>query len=265
MPPSATLTHFSHTGTRWHTLSPHTRRKSTTLRLITGLAMPSQGQVLLRGHARTQSLASLVEYGRKSTPPDPPPPRIAMVFQNAALFDSLTIRQNIGFPLTKKTSLPAATVDAHVRTWMARVGLDDDILDRLPEELSGGMRKRASFARAVIFDPDNINTAPDIVCYDEPTAGLDSVSSTRIENVIVDLRQYCPTSVVVTHQFSTIRRTADRVVFLHDGVAVWQGSVSQLDTTDNPYVQQFMSSSLDGPLRTVDDQLLPGAPAPADR
>lgn len=228
------------------------------MRLISGLALPTEGEVVLRGQTRTHSLASVVEYGPVvRAAGEPAPPRIAMVFQNAALFDSMTIRQNIAFPLAQKTGLPSATIDGHVRTWLSRVGLPSDILDKLPEQLSGGMRKRASFARAVIFDPADLTTAPDIVCYDEPTAGLDSVSSTRIENVIAQLRVFCPTSVVVTHQFSTIRRTADRVIFLHDGVAVWQGPVSKLDTTDNPYVRQFMTSSLDGPLRTADDEIFP--------
>lgn len=110
------------------------------------------------------------------------------------------------------------------------------------------MRKRVSLARAVIYDPDDPTTTPDLLLYDEPTAGLDPTGSTRVENIIRGLQEVCPTCVVVTHQFSTIRRTADRVIFLHRGKVRWDGKVGDLDSTLNPYIRQFMSSSLDGPL-----------------
>lgn len=280
--------------------------KSTTLRIISGLLMPTKGTVLLRGRPRQRSITngfalrkdidededdideddddddasdadhnessdksnprvrpyndngnggnddsgkaeSNLYYNSHSLRKKPRLPRISMVFQNAALLDSLTVGENVALGLSRTSKLKDDAQYSLVRTWLSRVGLSD-AMDKRPEQLSGGMRKRASVARAVIFDPAQPATAPDILLYDEPTAGLDPTGSTRIENLIRDVKPYCPTSVIVTHQFSTIRRTADRVVFLHEGRAVWQGLVSQLDTTDNPYVRQFMSASLNRPL-----------------
>lgn len=236
--------------------------KSTTLRLISGLLMPTQGSVKLRGEPRVRSLIdtymtfsppmSEEELRRDKTP------RISMAFQNSALFDSLTINENIELALEQHTRLKPDTeaMSRVVRLWLARVGLNSEVIgDKLPDKLSGGMKKRVSFARAVCFDPSHPHTAPDVLLYDEPTAGLDSFNSTIIENLICDLRQFCPTCVVVTHQFSTIRRTSDRVVFLHGGRKVWDGPTDTLDATDNPYIRQFLSASLEGPLTEEMDAL----------
>lgn len=246
--------------------------KSSTLRIISGLTMPSSGEVYLRGRKRTRSITDEFNLNRlfklfmeawidddetagkqaqSEAQGEEDEPRVSMVFQNAALLDSLTVGENIELALRYQTDQRSDLSDAEVydmiKLWLKRVGLADAIY-KLPEQLSGGMRKRASFARAVCFNPKMPSSAPDILLYDEPSAGLDPTSSTRIENLINDLRPFCPTSVVVTHQFSTIRRTADRVVFLHKGRTVWDGPVAQLDTTHNPYVVQFRNSSLDGPL-----------------
>lgn len=217
--------------------------KSTALRVITGLAVPDSGDVIIRGWRRTKSIAR--EKG---------PNRVSMVFQSPALFDSLTVAQNVAFSLEREGKMSKKRILELVKLFLKRVDLEDAI-DKYPEQLSGGMRKRVSVARAIIHDPEKPETAPDILLYDEPTAGLDPTASTRIENIIRSLQDVCPTCVVVTHQFSTIRRTADRVVLMHDGTIVWDGSVRELDTTDNPYVRQFMSGSLDGPLHSEDNNL----------
>lgn len=220
--------------------------KSTALRVITGLIMPDAGEVILRGVRRTKSIAQ--EKGKL---------RISMVFQHAALFDSITVGENVGFGMMRERGdrrLSDERIDELVKLYLMRVDMEEAI-DKFPEELSGGMKKRASFARAVIHDPEKPETAPDILVYDEPTAGLDPTASTRIENMIRDLQDVCKTCVVVTHQFSTIRRAADRVVLMHEGAVVWDGSVNDLDTTDNPYVRQFMSASLQGPLNSADNIL----------
>lgn len=209
---------------------------------MSGLTMPDEGQVFIRGVPRKRSLKDEVN-------PLDADVRIAMVFQNSALFDSLTVGENVGFTLINENKLSEQRMYDIVQLWLARVGLEGTI-DKVPSELSGGMRKRASLARAIIYDPENPQGAPDVLLYDEPTAGLDPTASTRIENVISDVRSVCPTCVVVTHQFSTVKRTADRVVFMHQGSIVWDGPVDQLDTTSNPFIRQFMSSSLDGPLST---------------
>lgn len=238
--------------------------KSTTLRLISGLLMPTQGTVKLRGQPRVRSIVDA--YMSFSPPMDEEErrndktPRISMAFQNSALFDSLTINENIELALKQHTKLQPDTeaMSRVVRLWLARVGLNSEVIgDKLPDKLSGGMKKRVSFARAVCFDPSHPHTAPDVLLYDEPTAGLDSFNSTIIENLICDLRQFCPTCVVVTHQFSTIRRTSDRVVFLHGGRKVWDGPTDTLDTTDSPYIRQFLSASLEGPLTEEMDALEP--------
>jgi phospholipid/cholesterol/gamma-HCH transport system ATP-binding protein len=125
---------------------------------------------------------------------------------------------------------------------------------RYPSELSGGMRKRVSFARAIIANPDNIKDNPQVLLYDEPTAGLDPIASTVIEDLVRQLQCVeggCASYVMVTHQDSTIRRTADRIVFLYKGKIQWQGKVSEIDTTDNPLVRQFFSASTTGPIQVI--------------
>jgi phospholipid/cholesterol/gamma-HCH transport system ATP-binding protein len=123
--------------------------------------------------------------------------------------------------------------------------------DRLPAELSGGMRKRVSFARAIITNPERPAESPEILLYDEPTAGLDPIASTVIEDLIRQLqgRSGSSTYVMVTHQDSTIRRTTDRIVFLYQGKVQWQGLVQDIDTTDQPLVRQFFSGSVEGPIQ----------------
>lgn len=220
--------------------------KSTALRVITGLAVPDSGEVILRGWHRTKPISE--EKGDV---------RVSMVFQNAALFDFLTVAENVAFGLMRERrrfGLKEEHILELARMYLRRVDMEE-AFDKYPEELSGGMRKRASLARAVIHDPKLPETAPDILLYDEPTAGLDPTASTKIENMIRSLQDVCPTCVVVTHQFSTIRRAADRVVLMHEGTVAWDGPVHELDTTDSPFVRQFMSGSVDGPLNSADNRL----------
>lgn len=215
--------------------------KSTALRVICGLIVPDSGEVILRGWKRTKSIAQ-----------DKGQIRVSMVFQNAALFDSLSVGENVGFALFRERRLSEDRIVELVEAFLKRVDMEG-AADLMPEQLSGGMRKRVGLARAMIYDPDFPESAPDILLYDEPTAGLDPTVSTRIENLIRSVQDVCPTCVIVTHQFSTIRRTADRVVLMHEGAIVWDGSVEELDTTDNPFVRQFMSGSITGPLTSEDD------------
>lgn len=215
--------------------------KSTALRVICGLTVPQSGSVILRGWKRTKSIAK--ERGNI---------RVSMVFQNAALFDSMTVGENVGFALFRERRLSIERIYELVELFLKRVGMEG-AMAMMPDQLSGGMKKRVGLARAIIYDPDLPETAPDILLYDEPTAGLDPMSSTRIENLIRNIQDVCPTCVVVTHQFSTIRRAADRVVMMHEGSVVWDGMVDELDTTDNLYVRQFMAGSTAGPLTNEDD------------
>ncbi|NJM57529.1 MAG: ATP-binding cassette domain-containing protein [Synechococcales cyanobacterium RU_4_20] len=231
-------------GDRLAVIGPSGTGKSTILRVIAGLLMPDQGEVLLKGVARR----SLIEDADD-------PFHISLVFQQAALFDSLTVAENIGFYLYQHSQLSRQRIYQLVGESLEKVGLSD-IRGLYPAELSGGMRKRVSFARAIIADPDSTEQKQTgIILYDEPTAGLDPIASTIIEDLMRNLgckdATGCDSYLVVTHQESTIRRTAERVVMLYGGQVVWLGQVDELDESDNPYVRQFFNASVEGPIQAV--------------
>jgi phospholipid/cholesterol/gamma-HCH transport system ATP-binding protein len=221
-------------------IGPSGTGKSTSLRIMAGLTAPDSGEVYVRGKLR-QGLAE----DQKE------PVGIGMVFQQAALFDSLTVEENIGFSLYQHSRLPRKRIRELVNRRLEMVGLPQ-IGDRYPAELSGGMRKRVSFARAIMANPEAVDEQLDLLLYDEPTAGLDPIASTVIEDLVRQLQHQAGGSyVMVTHQDSTIRRTADRVIFLYHGKIQWQGKVTEIDTTDNPMVRQFFSSSVEGPIQVT--------------
>ncbi len=222
-------------------IGPSGTGKSTILRIIAGLLAPDEGEIWVGGQKRI----GLIEDA-------PDPLGIGMVFQQAALFDSLTVAENVGFLLYQHTQLPDREIRQLVVAALARVGLPD-ISQRYPAELSGGMRKRVSFARAVMSNPYNPTEHPSLLLYDEPTAGLDPIASTVIEDLIrqVHRDQGCGAYLIVTHQESTIRRTADRVVFLHDGKVQWVGNVEEIDSTNNPFVRQFFGAQTQGPIQVA--------------
>ena len=230
-----------HSGEAIAIIGPSGTGKSTILRIIGGLLAPDQGEVWVGGQKRL----GLIEDS-------PDPLGIGMVFQQAALFDSLTVAENVGFLLYQHSRLSNREIKHLVIEALARVGLPD-ISTQYPAELSGGMRKRVSFARAVMSNPHNPTDHPSLLLYDEPTAGLDPIASTVIEDLIrkVHNDQACGAYLIVTHQESTIRRTADRVVFLHDGRVQWIGEVAEIDSTDNPFVRQFFSAQTEGPIHVT--------------
>jgi len=255
--------------------------KSTTLRLAAGLLEPDSGEILIKGVAR-QGLLSDDDTSDKL--------KIGLVFQSGALFDSLTVKQNVGFMLYEHTPMSDEEISKAVADSLSKVGLSG-VENLYPAELSGGMKKRVALARAIVTDNSSTNTdVEQVIMYDEPTAGLDPVASTVIEDLIrsmhdpiyakprpspemnaversnasvlmdkddpyhlnheVSLQEGCGVSsyVVVTHQHSTIRRSVDRIIFLHGGKVVWEGSVGEFDTTNEPIVRQFASGSLRGPI-----------------
>ncbi len=206
--------------------------KSTLLKIISGLETPDSGEVHLAD------------------------PNYSLVFQYSALFDSLSVFENVAFSLLEKPDAEYEEALAQRRRQhrqysmreireiaiekLRMVGLEG-IEDQYPNELSGGMKKRVSFARAIVSNPR-------IILYDEPTAGLDPIASTVIEDYIMKLRdELNAASVVVTHQFSTINHT-DRVILLHDGEVKWEGTPQELHQTDDPYARQFADASLEGPM-----------------
>ncbi len=196
--------------------------KSTVLKLICGLIPNDSGEII-------------------TSEGD-----IAMVFQYSALFDSLSVADNIAFALRERKDLRKKYNEKEIKDIVSQklelVGLKG-IENKFPSELSGGMQKRVSFARAIV-------TKPNTILYDEPTAGLDPMSSTLIEDYIVSLkREINAASIVVTHQMSTITRTADRVIMLYDGKIVFEGTPAELLKQDTPYTKQFVTASLEGPMK----------------
>lgn len=173
---------------------------------------------------------------------------IAMVFQYSALFDSLNVADNISFALRERKELRNKYSEKELREIVSKklelVGLKG-IEYKFPSELSGGMQKRVSFARAIVTEPNTI-------LYDEPTAGLDPISSTLIEDYIVRLKEETnAASIVVTHQMSTITRTANKVIMLYGGRIVFNGTPAEMLRQDNPYTKQFVTASLDGPMKMI--------------
>jgi phospholipid/cholesterol/gamma-HCH transport system ATP-binding protein len=223
-------------------IGPSGTGKSTILRIIAGLLAPDAGDVFVQGQRRAGWVDDVTD-----------PIGIGMVFQQAALFDSLTVEENVGFLLYQHSKLSRHRIRELVEEKLEMVGLPG-IGERYPAQLSGGMRKRVSFARAIMANPDRARDNPEVLLYDEPTAGLDPIASTVIEDLIRDLQAakgVCSTYAIVTHQDSTIRRTADRIVFLYQGKVQWEGTVSDIEATDNLLVRQFFSGSVDGPIQVI--------------
>lgn len=223
-------------------IGPSGTGKSTILRIVAGLLAPDTGEVYIKGCRRLGSIEDKKD-----------PIGISMVFQQAALFDSLTVGENVGFLLYQHSHLSSERIRNLVEQKLEMVGLEGTS-NLYPSQLSGGMRKRVSFARAVMANPESPQSNPEVILYDEPTAGLDPIASTVIEDLVRQLQtkaESCNTYVMVSHQDSTIRRTADRVVFVFDGKVQWQGSVEEIDTTENPLVRQFFSASTSGPIRII--------------
>ncbi|XP_002976003.2 protein TRIGALACTOSYLDIACYLGLYCEROL 3, chloroplastic [Selaginella moellendorffii] len=229
-------------------IGPSGTGKSTILKIMAGLLVPDKGEVFIRGVRRDGLISDQDVSGL----------RIGLVFQSAALFDSLTVRENVGFMLYERQSLPKERINELVRDSLASVGLKG-VEERLPAELSGGMKKRVALARAIISDEREETNEPEVVMYDEPTAGLDPIASTVVEDLIRSVHikgrdargkpGQITSYVVVTHQHSTIRRAVDRLLFLHDGKIVWEGETSKFGNTSNPIVRQFAEGSLNGPIQ----------------
>lgn len=219
-------------------LGPSGCGKSTLLRVVAGLYRPDAGRVVLFGEDLSRLSAQALEAVRK---------RFGMVFQFGALYNSLTVGDNIALPLREHTELADEVIDIMVGMKLQLVGLEG-IQHLMPEQLSGGMRKRVGLARALALDPE-------VLLYDEPTSGLDPVMAGVINRLISNLRQALRvTSVVVTHDMRSAFALADRLVMLHQGRVVAQGTPEEIRNSADPVVRQFISGSPEGPIR-VDEAL----------
>ena len=228
-------------GERLAVVGPSGAGKSTVLRLLAGLQMPTSGALSLFGEPQ--------HYLRLD---QRHPQDVRLVFQNPALLASLTVEENVGFLLMRFGRFKPRQIRERVMACLEAVGLHD-VADKYPGQLSGGMQKRVSFARALIDAPDRGESAMPLMLYDEPTAGLDPVACTRIEDLIVKTTEVAKgCSVVVSHVHSTIERTAERVVLLYGGQLRWDGSIDDYRRTDNAYVQQFRTGNLHGPMQPND-------------
>ncbi len=168
--------------------------------------------------------------------------RFGYLFQGAALFDSLTVGENVGLGLREHAKRPPAEIDAIVRERLAMVGLEG-IEDKKPAELSGGMKKRVGLARAIAMDPD-------VVIYDEPTTGLDPIMADVINDLIRELqKRLAITSVVVTHDMVSATKIADRVSMLYEGRIIFTGTPAELGATEDPFVRQFIEGRSQGPIK----------------
>lgn len=207
--------------------------KSTLLKCIAGLLSPTGGQLFIDGTDIARMPEKNLDVIRK---------RIGMVFQYAALFDSLNIYDNVSFGLRRHNHISEERIAEIVEAKLSMVGLSG-IMNKMPSELSGGMQKRVGLARALAMEPD-------ILLYDEPTAGLDPITSATIADLIVKTRnEVGVTSVVVSHDIPTIKRVANRIAMIHRGRIIAIGTVEEMEQTDNAIVRQFMSGSSEGPIQ----------------
>jgi phospholipid/cholesterol/gamma-HCH transport system ATP-binding protein len=159
---------------------------------------------------------------------------MGFLFQNSALFDSISVGENVAFPLRRHTEWPDARIREVARAKLADVGLDKDY-DKMPGDLSGGMKKRAGLARAMALDPD-------ILLVDEPSAGLDPITADEIDELLLGLKKQGTTLVVVTHNIPSARHVGDELAMLHEGHVIARGTAAELDRSDHEMVRAFMRS-----------------------
>ncbi len=206
--------------------------KTSILRLLMGLVQPNSGDIEVLG----RSIVGLRERELNRVRA-----RMGMCFQYAALLDSMTVAENVAFALRRRDHLSREEIERKVKQHLEIVGMAGTE-DKMPAELSGGMKKRVGIARALI-------TNPEIMLYDEPSAGLDPIMARVIDDLIVRLcDEFQMTSVVVTHEVEELFAIADRVMMIYQGKVVACDSPATLQATDNPYVQQFIEGNAAGPI-----------------
>ena len=208
--------------------------KSVLLKSVLGLVTPDAGTIKVDG-------TNILEQPR-----DAFLARFGMLFQGGALFDSMPVWQNVAFRLMRgELKRPKAEAREIAIEKLRRVGLGPDVADRLPAELSGGMQKRVSLARAIAANPE-------IIFFDEPTTGLDPIMSGVINDLIREIvTEMGATAITITHDMTSVRAIADRVAMLHRGKVRWEGAIGELDDCGDPYVDQFIHGRPTGPIETL--------------
>ncbi|MDR0665678.1 MAG: ATP-binding cassette domain-containing protein [Helicobacteraceae bacterium] len=211
--------------------------KSTIIKHIVGLLTPDRGSIVVDG-VRLCDAKSLYAIRRK----------VGFLFQSGALFDSMSVRQNVEFPLIEHTKLSAAEREKKIVKALELVGLKPrEVMPLFPHELSGGMRKRAGLARTIILDPQ-------AVLYDEPTSGLDPITSDRISQMILRLQEELGvTAALISHDIKESFKCSDYIAMLFEGKIVEYGETKAIAASQNPITRQFIDGSSDGPVRFADD------------
>src|SRR3954471_3021498 len=206
--------------------------KSTLLRLMIGNVKPDGGDIVSLGKSIAKMTDAELAAYRKN---------IGVLFQSGALFNSMTVADNVALPLREHTDLPEETIEIMVKIKLEQVDLREHA-DKMPSQLSGGMKKRAGLARAIALDPK-------VLFYDEPSAGLDPVTSAEIDELIIDLNHKLGvTSVVVTHEMDSAFRIANRMVLLDRGKFIVSGTPQEMRDSQDPLVRQFVYGLTTGPL-----------------
>ncbi len=208
--------------------------KSVTLKCVLGLMNPEAGSIRIDGE-ETVGLGTR-DRARVMT-------KFGMLFQGSALFDSLPVWENVAFGLIQGQGMARKAAKDLAVAKLANVGLGADVAELFPAELSGGMQKRVSLARAIA-------TEPEIIFFDEPTTGLDPIMADVINDLIVKcVKDLGATALSITHDMASARKIADRVAMIYDGRIIWHGPVAEIDRSGNPYVDQFIHGRAEGPIR----------------
>ena len=208
--------------------------KSVLLKCILGLLHPEAGSIKVDGEEVVGLYGDDLDRVRR---------KFGMLFQNAALFDSLTVWENVAFGLIQGQRMARGEARGIALEKLAAVGLNEEVARLMPAELSGGMRKRVGLARAIA-------TEPEIIFFDEPTTGLDPIMGDVIDRLIVQcVKQLGATGLSITHDMASARRISDRVAMLYHGKIIWVGETATIDRSGNPYVDQFINGRADGPIQ----------------
>ena len=208
--------------------------KSVLIKCIQGLIRPDSGSIKIDGF---ETVGAARKENEKHYA------KMGMLFQGGALFDSLSVWENVAFGLLENQKMPRRQAREKAVEVLRQVGLGPDVADLSPSELSGGMQKRVGLARAVA-------TRPEIIFFDEPTTGLDPIMADVINDLIIDsVKKLGASALTITHDMASARKIADRIAMLYQGKIIWQGTVAEMDKTDNPYVCQFVNGCSKGPIK----------------